>query len=210
MRKSDLEGFLASAQELNAMVEENLLRASELIKSFKAVAVDQTAEDNRDFFLQAYAQQVVTSLGPKLREWKNVDISLAGIDPKIQLQTSPGPISQILTNFIMNSLIHGFDQNQPGTITIAAKPLDDALEITYSDNGKGISPQDIKKIFDPFFTTKRSHGGSGLGMHLVYNIVTKKFSGEITCESQLGQGVTFKLLLPGMFERKPSQSSISP
>jgi len=204
MRKSDLEGFLASAQELNAMVEENLLRASELIKSFKAVAVDQTAEDNRDFFFQAYVQQVVTSLGPKLREWKNVDISLAGIDPKIQLQTSPGPISQILTNFIMNSLIHGFDQNQPGTITIAAKPVDDSLEIIYSDNGKGISPEDIKKIFDPFFTTKRAHGGSGLGMHLVYNIVTKKFSGDITCESQPGQGVTFRILLPGMFEQKPS------
>lgn len=201
MRRSDLEEFLKSARESNGMVEENLLRASQLIRSFKEVAVDQTADDEREFILRDYAEQVVTSLSPKLRN-RAVTISLDGIDPALHLQTAPGPISQILTNLIVNSLVHGFDAEQAGRITIAARNQSGALELSYSDNGKGISPANQAKIFEPFFTTKRSHGGSGLGMHLVYNIVTKKYSGTIRCESELGQGVTFLMHFPGLLGGK--------
>ncbi len=198
MRRSDLEEFLQSAQESNRMVEENLQRASQLIRSFKEVAVDQTADDEREFILRDYTEQVVTSLSPKLRN-RPVSIALEGIDPGLQLRTAPGPISQILTNLIMNSLIHGFEQEQEGRITIAARNLAGALELSYADDGKGISRENQEKIFNPFFTTKRSHGGSGLGMHLVYNIVTKKYAGTIRCESEPGRGVTFTMTFPGLF-----------
>lgn len=197
MRRSDLEAFLASVRELNGMVEENLNRASRLIRSFKEVAVDQTADDEREINLRDYIEQVVTSLSPRLRN-RPIEIVTEDIDPTLQLKTSPGPISQIFTNFIMNSLIHGFQQDQRGRIRISAKKSEAGLEMLYSDDGNGIAPEHLKKIFDPFFTTKRSHGGSGLGMHLIYNIVTKKYSGQIRCESELGKGVLFRMTFPDM------------
>ncbi len=206
MRRSDLEAFLKSAQESNLMVEENLQRASRLIRSFKEVAVDQTADDEREFMLRDYAEQVVTSLSPKLRH-RAIGISLEGIDPVLCLRTAPGPMSQILTNLIMNSLIHGFEQEQAGQITLSAIRRGDTLELTYADDGKGISRDHLTKIFEPFFTTKRSHGGSGLGMHLVYNIVTKKYSGTIRCDSEVGHGVTFRMTFPGLFDDRTATQS---
>ena len=198
MRRSDLDDFLSSMSDLNTMVEENLLRASRLIKSFKEVAVDQTAEDEREFNLREYVEQVVMSLSPKLRT-TSVRVSVDAIDQNLVLKTAPGPIAQILTNLIMNSLIHGFDENQPGEINISARQISTDLELLYSDSGKGITQENLKRIFEPFFTTKRSHGGSGLGMHLVYNIVTKKYSGKITCTSEPGRGVLFRMMFPALF-----------
>jgi len=198
MKRSDLDGLLVSVRDLNGMVEENLQRASSLIRSFKEVAVDQTAEDEREFCLSEYASQVVKSLSPQLRNRK-IEISLQGIDPSIHLHTAPGPISQVLVNLVNNSLVHGFDEDQSGMISIGARLTSDGLHLTYADNGKGIAPENQGKIFDPFFTTKRSHGGSGLGMHLVYNIVTKKYSGKIKCESEIGQGVRFDITLMDVF-----------
>lgn len=197
MRRSDLEKFLDSVRQLNTMVEENLNRASRLIRSFKEVAVDQTADDEREINLKDYIEQVVTSLSPKLRN-RPIEVLTDDIDPGLQLKTSPGPISQIFTNFIMNSLIHGFHQDQRGSIRITAKKDVGGVEMTYSDDGNGIAPEHLKKIFDPFFTTKRSHGGSGLGMHLIYNIVTKKYAGQIRCDSEVGKGVLFRMTFPNM------------
>lgn len=197
MRRSDLEQFLQAVEELNSMVEENLQRASRLIGSFKEVAVDQTADDEREIVLRDYAEQVIISLSPKLRN-RPVQVLCDGIDPGIVLSTSPGPISQILTNLIVNSLVHAFDAEQQGTIRITARKTGTDLAMTYSDDGQGIAPEHLKKIFDPFFTTKRAHGGSGLGMHLVYNIVTKKYMGKIRCQSEPGHGVLFEILFPNM------------
>ncbi|TFH75248.1 hypothetical protein E3V39_03740 [Gammaproteobacteria bacterium LSUCC0112] len=197
MKRSDLDVLLATVNDLIGMLEVNLNRACELVRSFKAVAVDQTAEDVREFVLADYIKQVVISLRPKLRGRK-IELVLDGIDSSIALRTTPGPISQILVNLITNSLVHGFDEEQAGVISISAHLIEDTLNLTYSDNGKGILPENIDKIFDPFFTTKRSHGGSGLGMHLVHNIVTKKFSGKIKCESTIGRGVIIQMSLCGV------------
>lgn len=198
LKRSDLDVLINSVRDLNGMVEENLQRASSLIKSFKEVAVDQTAEDEREFLLKQYVNQVVISLSPKLRN-RSIEIVLDGIDESISLKTTPGPISQILTNLIMNSLLHAFDANQSGKIEISALRNSDVLQLTYADSGKGIAAENIEKIFNPFFTTKRSHGGSGLGMHLVYNIVTKKYLGQIKCESEPNQGVIFHMSLHNVF-----------
>lgn len=198
LKRSDLDTLVSSIRDLNGMVEENLQRASSLIRSFKEVAVDQTAEDEREFYLKQYVNNVVISLSPKLRN-RSIEIILDGIDESITLNTTPGPISQIFTNLIMNSLVHAFDEDQPGKIMISAKRDKDTLQMTYSDSGKGIAAENLEKIFDPFFTTKRSHGGSGLGMHLVYNIVTKKYLGQIKCESELNRGVVFHMSLHNVF-----------
>lgn len=197
MKRSDLDTLLATVQDIVGMIEVNLDRACELVRSFKAVSVDQTSEDVREFVLADYVNQVVVSLRPKLRG-RNVQIMLDDIDPSIALKTTPGPVSQILVNLITNSLVHGFDEEQSGVISISAQLIADCLNLTYSDNGKGIPPENIDKIFDPFFTTKRSHGGSGLGMHLVHSIVTKKFSGKIKCESSVGRGVSIQMTLCGV------------
>lgn len=194
IKKSDLDDLIKTVRESNAVVEENLRRAANLIRSFKEVAVDQTAEDDREIFFKQYVDQVITSLSPKFRN-RSIETVTDGIDPTLKVVTTPGPIAQIISNLIENSLIHGFDEKQSGTITLSASATEEELLLIYSDNGKGISPENLQKIFDPFFTTKRSQGGTGLGMHLVHNLVRKKFSGHIKCESTLGAGVTFFVTL---------------
>jgi C4-dicarboxylate-specific signal transduction histidine kinase len=194
LKRSDLEGFVNSIRDLNSMIEENLQRASNLIRSFKEVAVDQSAEDNREIFFKQYVDQIVTSLSPKFRN-RNIQVDTSDIDPSLKIVTTPGPIAQILSNLIENSLVHGFDNEESGLIRLSASASQEELFIVYSDNGKGIPEENLIKIFDPFFTTKRSQGGTGLGMHLVHNIVRKKFFGQIRCESSLGKGVTFHISL---------------
>jgi len=96
----------------------------------------------------------------------------------------------------MNSLIHAYDQDVAGTIGIDVRQADNTVTLTYSDNGKGIPEENLSKIFDPFFTTRRGKGGSGLGMHIVYNLVTSKLNGAISCQSEVGKGTTFTIVFP--------------
>ena len=194
IKKSDLDILIRTVRESNAVVEENLQRASKLIRSFKEVAVDQSAEDEREIFFKQYVEQIITSLSPRFRN-RAIEIVTDDIDPSLKVTITPGPIAQILSNLIENSLVHAFDENQKGLIRIAATLDGEGLQIVYSDNGKGIPEEYLQKIFDPFFTTKRSEGGTGLGMHLVHNIVRKKFAGQIRCESEVNKGTTFYISL---------------
>lgn len=194
IKKSDLDTLIKTVRESNAVVEENLQRASKLIRSFKEVAVDQSAEDVREIFFKQYVEQIITSLSPRFRN-RSIEVVTDDIDPALKVTTTPGPIAQILSNLIENSLVHAFEENQSGLIQIGANSSGNELQIVYSDNGRGIPKEYLQKIFDPFFTTKRSEGGTGLGMHLVHNIVRKKFSGQISCESTLGLGTTFYISL---------------
>jgi len=102
----------------------------------------------------------------------------------------------------MNSVIHGFEQKKKGEIIIDIKSDSQQLDITYHDNGRGIEAEHLKKIFDPFFTTKRNTGGSGLGMHIVYNIVTQTLGGTIDCQSTQDKGVDFHITLPLLAMKK--------
>jgi signal transduction histidine kinase len=97
----------------------------------------------------------------------------------------------------MNSVIHGFENIEKGQIDICAELITtNKLKLVYRDNGIGI-PSDIRKrIFDPFVTTKRGQGGSGLGMHLVYNLVTQALNGSISITSEVGSGVEFVIVFP--------------
>ncbi len=189
MKRSDLAKFLDLAQQSSQMTLTNLQRATELIQSFKQVAVDQSSESKRVFNLSEYLEEILLQLSPKLQATQH-QITIEG-DRTLSLNSYPGAFSQIITNLVINSLLHAFDPEQSGTISLRFRQSGHQLSLEYSDDGNGILPEHLSKIFEPFFTTKRGQGGSGLGLHIVYNLVTQKLGGTISCESQLGQGTKF-------------------
>lgn len=193
LRRSELERFLDMVDQSSRITLTNLNRATELIQSFKQVAVDQSSEAKREFNLRAYLNKILLQLSPKLKEAHHT-VELLG-DPDLNLNSYPGVFSQIVTNLILNSLLHAYEPGEQGKITIAFRRQADELIFEYADDGQGIPLEYINRIFEPFFTTKRGQGGSGLGLHIVYNLVTQKLNGCIYCESQLGQGTKFIIRL---------------
>ncbi|XGV99241.1 MAG: ATP-binding protein [Leptolyngbya sp. BL-A-14] len=198
MKRSDLAKFLELATQSSKMTLANLNRAAELIHSFKQIAVDQSSETRRRFNIKTYLEEILLQLSPKLKPLGHT-IHIHG-DHDLCLDNYPGVFSQILTNLIMNSVIHAYNEGDRGIITIEFQQVDEHLIFVYGDNGKGILPDHLNKIFEPFFTTKRGQGGSGLGLHIVYNLVTQKMGGTIHCESQPGLKTQFTLKIPMCLE----------
>ncbi len=194
MKRSELTRYLEDAREGTEMIFANLNRASELIRSFKMVAVDQVSGTRRTFNVREYIDEILLSLRPKLKKTAHRIEVLC--DEHLVIDSYPGAFSQILTNFIINSLIHAFDADQAGLIRIEVTKTDALLELRYNDNGKGMAPDIRDRIFEPFFTTARSQGSTGLGLHIVFNIVTRTLGGTITCESTPGQGTRFHVVMP--------------
>lgn len=194
LKSSQLKKFLTDSDENIAIIFRNLERAAKLISSFKKVAVDQSSAESRTFNVSGLLDEVVLTLSAKL-ESANVAISV-NCPNDLMISSKPGPINQILINLILNSIYHAFDGLDHGEIEINVMNLSDQLHINYCDNGKGIDDSIKAKIFDPFTTTKRGSGGSGLGMHLVYNLVTQALDGHITLESEKEQGVGFDITFP--------------
>lgn len=189
------ESFLKDAIEGSQIILRNLKTAAGLVSSFKLVAVDQSSEVIRDFNLNDYLHTIVISLQPELKQTR-IAIDIDCPDDLI-VKSYPGDYSQIFTNLIMNSVAHGFNQGaDAGSIRIEVKKAGDAALIRYSDTGKGIASNIVRKVFDPFFTTNRQGGRSGLGMHIVYNIVMQKLEGTISCEDTAGQGALFIIRTP--------------
>ncbi len=194
LKRSAISQYFSESNEAMRILNSNLLRAAELIRSFKLVSVDQSSEEKRTFNLREYLDEVLLSLKPQLKK------SSAKLNIECEtliLNTYPGAIAQIVTNFIMNSLIHGFsEKKEGGEINIKAFKKNSNFVLDYKDNGKGIKDTDLKRIFDPFFTTARGDGGSGLGLHVVHNLITQTMGGEINCESEPNKGVHFTLEIP--------------
>lgn len=186
--QEEFEEYLSISNELASLINSNLKRAANLVKSFKQVAVDQTSEEKREFYLRKYIEEILASIHSVTKKTKlNIFIYC---DDSIRINSYPGAISQILTNLIMNSIIHGYKKNENGILSVEVKKYDEKIKIIYKDDGKGIPKDNLEKIFDPFFTTNRENGGSGLGLNVVYNIVTTKLNGEIICMSE-EKGVEF-------------------
>lgn len=204
LSKSDLEQYTQAAVEASDLVLKNLDRASKLVRSFKQVAVDQGSEERRVIVLRSYVDEVLFALKPTLR--RTAHVINVEIPNELSLETYPGAISQILFNLVTNSLTHAFPGQMTGEITIQAQlvGIDGAgkaaagqiLRLKYSDNGIGMSAEVTRRIFEPFFTTKRGSGGSGLGMHVVYNLVTQLLGGSIRCESEEQKGTHIEIYLP--------------
>ncbi len=195
MKRSDLESYLGTIDETAGMIQTNLIRASELVKSFKQVAVDRSMAAKRTFQVTPYLRDVLVSLQPQLKKTR-MQVEVRGADD-IAIHSDPGAFSQIVTNLIMNSIIHAYEPEEEGKLTIEVmSERDNELTIRYSDDGNGMSDEVAGQIFNPFFTTNRSGGGTGLGMHIVYNLVTQSLGGTIRCDSRLGAGTVFTLQFP--------------
>lgn len=195
LKASMLSKFMNEGEENLNIIYRNLNRAAELISSFKQVAVDQSSEQDRAFSFKQLMDEILLSLRPRLKNLTHeIDVQC---DPNLCIETKAGPINQIMINLIMNSIIHGFEAKENGHIIIRAELIDDSkIAITYSDDGKGIPEHMRKRIFDPFVTTKRGQGGSGLGMHLVFNLVTQALNGSISLTSEEDKGVEFHIAFP--------------
>jgi signal transduction histidine kinase len=194
IKKSDMTEYLKLADETNEQLIANLSRASKLIQSFKQVAVDQSFDAPRQFELEEYLNELIISLAPAVR--KSGHSTQLTCPAGIVMKGYPGALAQVVTNLIMNALAHAFEGIQNGTIMISVKQFGDHIELDCEDNGIGIPDDILPKIFDPFFTTRRSSGGSGLGLHIAYNLVTQKLHGRIGCDSKVGKGTKFWLSLP--------------
>ena len=194
LKRPDFEEFISAGGEAANIILANASRAAGLIQSFKMIAVDQSSNDERDILLGSYISEVLHSLRPHLRGCAvQVEVSCPQ-DPLIR--TAPGAISQVLTNLVTNAITHAFDPGQSGRSLIATQVEDDEIAICFSDDGKGMQPDVLARIFEPFFTTRRGSGGSGLGMHIVYNLVEQTLGGRIFVESSPGTGSRFVIRFP--------------
>jgi len=194
LKSSHLKKFLIDGEENTAIIYRNLKRAAELISSFKKVAVDQTSEEERSFNTNDLLNEVLLTLAPKINNTPYI-INI-NCPEQLIIKSKPGPITQIIINLILNSIIHGFDNKEEGSIDITITQLSSSLTIDYRDNGNGIDSAMADKIFEPFTTTKRGSGGSGLGLHLVYNLVTQALNGQIDFISETKNGAQFKINFP--------------
>lgn len=188
------EKYTGKITEASSMVLSNLNRASDLLTSFKNVAVDQIVEEKRAFNLKTNIEDTLSSLRPRYKRTSHT-ITVECPDD-LTINSYPGAFSQIVTNLLINSLAHGFDGLEKGRVCIAFSKRGNRLLFTYSDMGKGMDTATLDKLFDPFFTTTRSKGGIGLGMHIVYNLVTKTLNGQIECKSSPGNGCEFMIDIP--------------
>ena len=200
LRRSQLEDFVRTSQDASQQLVANLHRAAELIQSFKQVAVDRSHAERRQFSLHEATDQIIASLRPVL---KKAPIALSVDVPEgLLIDGYPGSYGQILTNLFLNAANHAFADGQSGTISITARPRgNDDIEIIFADNGAGMTPDVQRQAFDPFFTTRRNEGGTGLGLHIVYNLVTQQLGGRMMLESRLGQGTTFRIIMPQAAKR---------
>lgn len=195
MTEDSLESFFDIVDQSLRIMTTNTQRAASLVRSFKQVAVDQSSDDIRSFNLHAYLNEVLLSLQPKL---KGRPIKVALECPKdLLLESYPGAVSQIVTNMVVNSLVHGFEREQAGNITIrAVLEDDDWVVFDYADDGAGMDQDTLDKLFEPFFTTRRGTGGSGLGAHILFNLVTGALGGTVRAESAPGEGLRYHLRFP--------------
>lgn len=191
LSKRVLNAFTENAEQGIELISNNLNRASELVTSFKQVAVDQVSDKIRQVNIGKYLNEIIQSLHPKLKKTHHhVDINC----PKnIDVYCHAGALSQIFTNLVINSLIHGFKNIDNGLITIDVKMTRDDIHITYKDNGHGLSSEQLTHLFDAFYTTNANQGGSGLGTHIVQNLVQDTLNGEISVNSELGQGLQYDI-----------------
>jgi len=194
MTRSGMDTYLEQAKEGAELALHSATRAAELIKNFKQVAVDQASDRLRGFDLAHHITEVLSVIA-HLTSKRPVTLKRA-LEPGIAMYSYPGPLGQVLTNLVMNAVTHGFEEGQPGLVTIACQRQGDWAHITVADNGQGIGAENIGKIFDPFFTTKLGQGGSGLGLHICHNIVFGPLGGRLTVQSTLGQGTIFTIFIP--------------
>ena len=194
VRRSELEQLITCSAESSALLLRGLHQAAHLVGDFKQVAVDQSNVQRRQFNLHTMLFELTSLLMPGIS--KTPYILVLDIPSDIQMDSFPGPIGQIFTNLINNSVAHGFNGRDYGNMRLAAKVEDDKVAISFTDDGVGIPPEILHRIYEPFFTTRFGRGGSGLGLSITYNIVTNVLGGEIQAVSEPDKGCCFTITIP--------------
>ena len=195
LRKSDLQGFVEETRFASELLTRNLERAGFLISSFKKVAVDQAAAQRQVFGLNALVSEALLSIRPLIKSY--VCTVAEDLPQDIELESYPVALEQVLVSLVTNALLHGFDPLEAGSITVSALPgEDDSVLLVVRDTGKGIAAENLHHIFEPFYTTRPGQGGSGLGLHIVHNIVDGVLGGQIKVSSEQGHWTEFCLVLP--------------
>lgn len=194
LTSKQLERFIGDGIENLDLIYRNLNRAAELVSSFKRLAVSQDLEVNSKIELSNLLTEVVASLRAEIAT-KQPEISIH-CDKGLEIESKAGPLQQVLEQLISNSLLHGFKDQQNNIINITVTSSSEHLKLEYFDNGGGVPKAIKKRIFDPFVTTRRGEGGSGLGMHLVYNLVTQALGGSIALDEECKKGAKFIITLP--------------
>ena len=198
MSRKALEEYLENTFQASELILKNMNRTGELVQSFKQVSVDQMVDEKRKFNLKSYLNDIMLSIKPEFGK-KTIKIDI-DCDENLEINSYPGVFAQIIKNLTLNSIRHGFNEKREGEIKITIRQTapsgqTDNLNLQYSDNGIGISKENLPKIFDPFFTTNKQIG-TGLGLHIVYNLVTQKLKGTVNCESEEENGVLFTINVP--------------
>lgn len=194
MRRSEFEEFLTLSREASSIIVDNLQRAADLVSGMRQAAVDQVTENKRQVPLKDYLGDVLMSLGPRLRE-RHVQVDFRCPDD-LTLLADPAALYRVVSNLVMNALHHAFDGMLVGRITIDVGLDGERVVLQVRDDGRGMTPEQIERIYEPFYTTARQRGGLGLGLHIVFSLVTRNFGGSIACHSTVGQGTTFLISLP--------------
>ena len=207
LSEEGLSEYFATARQATQLMALNSQRAADLIQSFKQVAVDQTGGERRSFAVASYIDEVLLSLRPHLKK-SHIAIHV-NCPSALTMDSLPGAFSQVLTNLLMNALLHAFEPGQAGQVSISVVAEAAHIRLTFHDDGKGIPESLHARVFEPFFTTRRAQGGSGLGLHIVHSIVTQSLKGTLALDSRPGQGTTFILQLPRSLPPLPSSPAPS-
>lgn len=203
LRRSKLTEFVEGSREAASQLSLNLQRAGEMIQAFKQVAVDRSHAERRQFDLAEATDQIIASLRPTLRR---LPVTLqVDVPSGIVLDSYPGPYGQVVTNLFINALTHAFPDGRAGTLSITARADGSQVDLRFRDDGIGMSPEVKRQAFDPFFTTRRGAGGTGLGLNIVANIVTRRLGGRIYLDTEPGQGSTFRIVLPLTAPQEPAE-----
>lgn len=187
------------------MVQTNIDRAARLVGNFKQVAVDQSTSHFRVVRVRDYLDASLQSMQATLRHSRiRVDIDC---DPLIELSSRPDALHQVLVNLVMNAVSHAYPRGDGGLVRITVLLEDERIQLVFADSGDGMPPEIAAQMFEPFFTTRRDQGGTGLGLHIVYNLVTQALGGRIACETAPGNGARFEIVLPALHPDFPESAT---
>jgi len=191
LTKNDFSEYINASNQSAEIITSNLERASDLVRNFKLISVDSKAQLVHAFNLMEYFKNLIATLHSQIAP-SGFEVQVTG-DENLLVETDPGILSQIVTSLVTNTLIHAVIEDQPGKIILDIQSEKKILHLTFSDDGKGMTEDISTMVFEPFFTTQRGSGGSGLGMYIVYNLVTQALDGDITCDSSKGTGTVFNI-----------------
>lgn len=190
---TSMQSYIDTVDETLDIVLTSLNRSTEMVANFKLVAVDVSSEKIRSFVLHDYLNRVVNSLTPALRKTSH-QVEVIGDD--LVIDSYPGALSQVITNIVMNSIIHAFEDKDKGKVVIRVVHDGSSVHLNCSDNGKGMTAESLTKVFEAYYTTREGRGGSGLGTSIIYKLVTETLQGHISCSSELGVGTMFTITIP--------------